>query len=154
MGARRRGRELAFQILYQTDLGGLTQSEAVERFEDLHKAKASARDFALELSQGAGELLPELDALIGSQSKNWTFSRLASVDRALLRLGAFEILHREDVPFEVTLNECIELAKVYGTEESPAFINGILDQIRKQQGGAKKPGKKAASPRKKAKAAA
>ena len=80
-------------------------------------------------------------------SKNWDFKRLSSVDRGLLRLGVFELLHCPEIPPEVTLNECIELAKSYGTDESAAFVNGILDQVRREQGGAKNPGKAKPAPK-------
>lgn len=133
MGPRRRGRELAFQILYQMDLGRDSIEYVLRHFEDLKRAKDEARSFAQELSRGAAENLPDTDALITACAKNWDFKRLSSVDRALLRLGAYELLHRPDIPAEVTLNECIEMAKSYGTDDSPGFVNGILDQIRREK---------------------
>jgi N utilization substance protein B len=132
MGTRHRGRELAFQILFQMDLGRESIGYAVQYFLDLKAAHKDAAAFAEELARGTSEHLKEIDALITLQSKNWDFKRLNSVDRALMRLGVYELIHRQDIPAEVTLNECIELAKGYGSEESPAFVNGILDQIRKE----------------------
>jgi N utilization substance protein B len=137
MGTRHRGRELAFQILFQMDLGRDSIGYALQYFLDLKAAHKEAAAFAEELARGASEHLKEIDALITQQSKNWDFKRLNSVDRALMRLGVFELIHRADIPAEVTLNECIELAKGYGSEESPAFVNGILDQIRKEHAPAK-----------------
>jgi N utilization substance protein B len=133
MGTRHRGRELAFQILFQMDLGRESVGYALQYFIDLKTAHQEAAAFAEELARGASENLKDIDALITQQSKNWDFKRLNSVDRALMRLGTYELIHRPDIPAEVTLNECIELAKGYGSEESPAFVNGILDQIRKEQ---------------------
>ena len=142
MGTRHRGRELAFQILFQMDLGREGLGYAIQYFLDLKVAAKDAAVFAEELARGASENLKEIDALITQQSKNWDFKRLNSVDRALMRLGVYELIHRPDIPAEVTLNECIELAKSYGSEESPAFVNGILDQIRK----AHAPGKAGSKP--------
>lgn len=138
MGIRRRGRELAFQVLYQMDLGRTTIDYALEHFIDLKTAQAKAGDFAVSLAKGAALALDEIDAMIRAMSKNWDFKRLSSVDRALLRLGVFELLYRPEIPAEVTLNECIELAKSYGTDESAGFVNGILDQVRREQPDARK----------------
>ncbi len=129
MGTRRRGRELAFQVLYQMDLGNTDIEYALAHFADIKTANADAGRFAVELAEAAAHKLPEIDALIKTLSKNWDFSRLASVDRALLRLGTHELLNCPEIPAEVTLDECIELAKDYGTDDSPAFVNGILDQV-------------------------
>jgi N utilization substance protein B len=113
------------------DLGREELAYAMQHFIGLKTAQKDAAVFAQELAKGAAAHLAEIDAIISRQSKNWDFKRLNSVDRALIRLGAHELMHREDIPAEVSLNECIELAKAYGSEESPAFVNGILDQIRK-----------------------
>jgi N utilization substance protein B len=119
------------------DLGRTTLDYALEHFIDLKTAQAKAGDFAVNLATGAAEALEGTDALIRALSKNWDFGRLSSVDRALLRLGVFELLHRPEIPAEVTLNECIELAKSYGTDESAGFVNGILDQVRREHGAEK-----------------
>jgi N utilization substance protein B len=140
MGTRHRGRELAFQILFQMDLGREGLGYAIQYFLDLKSAHKDAAAFAEALARGASEHLKEIDARITEISKNWDFKRLNSVDRALMRLGCYELIHREDIPAEVTINECIELAKAYGSEESPAFVNGILDQIRKAHAPAKQAG--------------
>ena len=147
MGTRHRGRALGFQILFQMDLGRDSIGYAVQYFIDLKTAQKDAAAFAEELARGASEQLKDIDALITQYSKNWDFKRLNSVDRALLRLGVYELIHRPDIPSEVTLNECIELAKAYGSEESPAFVNGLLDQIRKEHAPDKAAGKAGASKR-------
>lgn len=131
MGKRHRGRELAFQTLYQLDQSGNSLAVILRQFGDLAAAKPEVRLFAEELSKGAAGKLDELDKAISATAKNWKLTRLASVDRALLRLGAYELLYRDDIPPEVTLNECVELAKVYGSDESPGFINGVLDPLRR-----------------------
>ncbi len=131
MGPRRRGRELAFQVLYQMDLGDSAIAYALKHFNELGRAKPEAAAFAKKLAKAAAAKQEESDALISSLAKNWDLKRLSSVDRALLRLGAYEIRHSKDVPAEVAINECIELAKAYGTDDSPGFVNGILDQVKK-----------------------
>jgi len=154
MGIRHRGRELAFQILFQMDLGREGLGYAMQYFLDLKAAAKEAAAFAEELARGASENLAEIDALITQQSKNWDFKRLNSVDRALMRLGVYELIHRPDIPAEVTLNECIELAKSYGSEESPAFVNGILDQIHKEHVPGKAGGRARAKSRRRGKVVA
>ena len=131
MGARRRGRELAFQVLFQMDVGSAGVNYALLNFQDLKHAQKPAADFAAELATGASEKMAEIDEAITKVSKNWNFARLATVDRAILRLGAYELLYRPEIPPEVTMNECIELAKSFGTDDSAAFVNGVLDQLRK-----------------------
>lgn len=92
---------------------------------------AEVRRFAEELVVGIADHLEPIDGAISSLSTNWTVGRMARVDRALLRLAAFELLYCPDTPASVILNEAIEIAKRYGTKESPAFVNGLLDQLAK-----------------------
>jgi N utilization substance protein B len=132
MGQRHRGRELAFQLLFQTDLTGDRINAVVARFQDLKKANAEAAGLAEDLAVGAFQAQAETDALIRAAAKNWKLERLLSVDRALLRLGVFELGQRPDTPTEVVLDECIELAKDYGSDESAAFVNGVLDTLARQ----------------------
>jgi N utilization substance protein B len=132
MGIRHRGRELAFQLLFQTDLTGDRINAVVARFQDLHKANKDAAELAEDLAVGAFQQLDVTDALIRGAAKNWKLDRLLSVDRALLRLGAFELAERPGTPTEVILDECIELAKDYGSDESSAFVNGVLDTLARQ----------------------
>jgi N utilization substance protein B len=132
MGIRHRGRELAFQLLFQTDLTGDRINAVVARFLDLQKANKDAATLAEDLAVGAFGQLDVTDALIRGAAKNWKLDRLLSVDRALLRLGAFELAERPGTPTEVVIDECIELAKDYGSDESPAFVNGVLDTLARQ----------------------
>lgn len=128
MGMRRKARELALQALYaiEIDPAGFRNSE---RFWGEFEAEAHVLAFARELVQGVIANREELDRVITGKSRNWALSRMAKIDLNILRIGAFELLHRSDIPKNVTINEAIEIAKVFGTEDSPAFVNGILDEI-------------------------
>jgi len=143
MGERRRSRELALQALFSLEFEGRTADiciaemrlRAVEPHSDdedlaeLVRGGQSVQDFADELVQGVAQHLEEIDALLGRFSTNWKVSRMALVDRNILRVACFELLHRPDVPPKVTLNEAVEIAKRYGSTDSSAFVNGILDRI-------------------------
>lgn len=150
---RRRGREIALQVLYQVDSQGglLTAEEGLRLYaghfgrptvdeigptptpsapsEELSDRElAEAREFAGRIVTGALAEREALDALLQKASRNWRLDRMARVDRNLLRLAAWELSHAADVPAKVAINEAIEIAKRYGTGESPAFVNGILDR--------------------------
>ena len=136
MGARHRGREIALQILYQVDVTGHPPEAALELFKDNFDVKKDSWGFAEELAKGIFEHAADIDALIENQSEHWKLSRMTVTDRNILRLAVYELQYREDIPSKVTLNEAIELGKKYGTEDSGAFVNGILDKIhRNWQGG-------------------
>lgn len=137
MGKRRSGRELAFRLLFQLDVGGGTPSEVFEMARSASEASADVWHFARELARGAWEARPELDPLIEKYASGWTIDRMANADRNLLRLAAFEILHREDIPPSVSINEAVELAKEYSTQDSPKFVNGILGSLVREHGAAK-----------------
>ncbi|HEX8952711.1 MAG TPA: transcription antitermination factor NusB [Polyangia bacterium] len=146
MGTRRRAREFALQILYQLDVQEqLSDDQALGMFWRNFAATAEAegalagdlgeiQPFAEKLVRGVREHLPELDAQIQGASKNWRLERMARVDRNLLRLALYELKHLDDVPAKVAINEAIEIAKRYGTHESSAFVNGILDRCREELG--------------------
>ncbi|MDQ3366898.1 MAG: transcription antitermination factor NusB [Myxococcota bacterium] len=131
-GIRRSGRAYALQLLYAhdgdpaTDVTGAAVSWA-DTFE--LEVDPQAQLFARELVAAAAARGPEIDELIGTSSKNWRIERMSRVDRNILRLGAAELLGFHDVPVKVVINEAIELAKRFGTAESPAFVNGVLDRI-------------------------
>jgi N utilization substance protein B len=134
MGSRRTGRERALQALYQLDQNDkATPHDAVEAAwaasDDQGPRDPDAHAFATELVSGVRAHLADLDALIEQHSQNWRLDRMQRVDRNVLRLGVFELTRREDIPRKVTINEAIELAKTFGTEDSAAFINGVLDRI-------------------------
>ncbi|MBL8950759.1 MAG: transcription antitermination factor NusB [Myxococcaceae bacterium] len=140
MGARRIARERALQALYQLDLQGEGPSvrDALEAAwgSETEGAEAATgaiapdmKQFALELVEGVRQKLAELDAQIEKHSTNWRIDRMSRIDRNVLRLGAYELAHRPDVPKKVALNEAVELGKKFGTEESSSFINGLLDKL-------------------------
>lgn len=134
MGARRMARERALQALYELDVqGAVAPADALEAAwaasDDEGPRDDDAHAFALELVQGVRGELEALDALIEKHSHHWRVDRMSRIDRNVLRLGAFELLRREDIPRKVTLNEAVELGKKFGNEESSAFINGLLDKI-------------------------
>ncbi len=129
MGTRRRAREIALQVLYQLDTSRGKPKEVLELFWENFKPSSQAREFCQRLVEGVSQNLGEVDRLIEDHSENWTLKRMAVVDRNILRLATFELLHCPDIPFKAILNEAVELAKKYGADDSSAFINGILDKI-------------------------
>ncbi len=129
---RRLARECALQILFQYDFTKKRPDrESLERFWSQKEVEPSIKEFAEEISFGAIDNLEEIDKLISSVAVNWSLERMACVDRNILRLATYEMLYRNDIPPLVTINEAIEIAKKYSTEEAPQFINGILDRILK-----------------------
>jgi N utilization substance protein B len=140
--SRRKAREVALQILYQLDVQDQLSSEQASQLfwryfaagppeEAVHEAN---RAFADQLVRGVHEHLAEIDALLGRASRNWRLERMARVDRNLLRLAIYEMKYCADVPAKVAINEAIEIAKRFGTAESPAFVNGVLDRCLEEVG--------------------
>jgi len=132
MGARRKARELALQMLYQHDLSGNTPDTIISTFEDLQKSKPNTREFATRIFKGTVDHLEKIDEMIAQQADNWRLSRMAVVDRNIIRMSIYEFLHEEDTPKLVIIDEAIEIAKKFGTQKSSQFINGILDGILKR----------------------
>jgi len=124
------GRILAVQALYQLDFRGDSIREAVDEFLHDTAKDDDALAYARELIDGYSTRRDELDACIAQAAEHWDVGRMAPVDRAILRVGAYELLHRPDVPPKVAINEAIRLAKKFSTAESGAFVNGILDRVR------------------------
>jgi transcription antitermination protein NusB len=135
MTRRRDARRTAVTILYQADLTGRTPLEVLQERRSLGEA-ASLSGFAEDLVVGVTEHLDEIDRLIGEHAEGWTVSRLASVDRTLLRLACYEILYREDVPAAVAVDEAVHAAKELSTEDSGRFVNGVLGKIVRERAGA------------------
>jgi transcription antitermination protein NusB len=138
MGARRKGRIIAFQSLYRYDLSGAALEELFD-FSWLESDRPAANppettDFARLLIQGVLENLPEVDATIKKQLENWDFARLNRVDLALLRMSVYCLLHQQDIPPTVTIDEAVDISKTYGTADSYRFVNGVLDGVRKSLG--------------------
>lgn len=120
---RRQARERALSLLYEAETKGLTPATV------LAELPLEPAPFAAELVAGVGEHGSEVDELIRRFSRGWALERMPAVDRALLRIGVYELLHRADVPTGVILSEAVELASRYSTEESGRFVNGVLGQI-------------------------
>ncbi|HTY21052.1 MAG TPA: transcription antitermination factor NusB [Geobacteraceae bacterium] len=129
MGVRREGRELALQLLYALEMNPVESGELMALSRDSSRSAEVVRLFAEELVAGVVANRDEIDRQIGEKSKNWSISRMAKVDLNILRMAFFELIFRNDIPKKVTINEAIEVAKKYGTEDSPAFINGMLDEM-------------------------
>lgn len=151
-GKRHTAREMAVQMLYQYDLGGGTLPQVFHHFdvaaylvpegeegrteaaaEKARRRVHEAFDHARELVEGAAAHRDAIDELIRSQADNWRLERMPAVDRNILRLAVYELLHQPDVPKLVVLDEAIELAKKYGSEQSSRFVNGLLDGLLKQR---------------------
>lgn len=132
MGARRKARELALQMLYQHDMSGNQPDAIVATFEELQKSKPNTRDFATRVFRGTVANLEKIDDMIQAQADNWRLSRMAVVDRNIIRMSVYEFLHEDDTPKLVIIDEAIEIAKKFGTQKSSQFINGILDGILKR----------------------
>jgi N utilization substance protein B len=132
MGARRKARELVLQMLYQHDMSGNDPDMIIDTFDDLQKSKPNTRDFATKIFRGTVDNLSEIDGMIQAQADNWRLSRMAVVDRNIIRMSIYEFLHESSTPKLVVIDEAIEIAKRFGTEKSSQFINGILDGILKR----------------------
>src|SRR5437588_4059492 len=150
-GKRRTAREMAVQMLYQSDLGGsplphifntfdlaeylAREAAAAEKHGDDGKERQrveEAFEYAQELVRGTIDNQPRIDDLIRSQADNWRLERMPAVDRNILRLAVYEMLHERETPKLVVLDEAIELAKKFGSEQSGRFVNGLLDGLLKQ----------------------
>ncbi len=132
---RRRAREYALQILFQIDFKGKEiDKNDLKAFWLQKQEKKDVKQFTEDLVQGTVERLNDIDSVIERVAENWLLSRMATVDRNILRIAAYEILYRKDIPFAVTINEAIEIAKKFSTSEAVPFINGILDRLAKEIG--------------------
>jgi N utilization substance protein B len=129
MGARSTAREAALQMLFALEAAAGDAERVIADYWLETPGDPEDRAYADELVRGVARELDATDARLRSASKNWRIERMTRVDRSVLRLGAFELLHRLDVPRAVILDEAVEIAKRYGTEESGAFVNGVLDRV-------------------------
>ncbi len=125
---RHTARETALQMLFQMDIGGNSYEVAQNTLEEAALSKKFAL-FTKQLVQGVTEKLTNLDILINKHSHNWQVDRLSGVDRAILRLAAYELIYTEETPANAVINEAIELAKFFSADEAPAFVNGVLVSI-------------------------
>jgi N utilization substance protein B len=132
MGLRRIARECALQMLYEFDVGKHSKNEILGTFWQMNDHPDKVGDFANELFEGTVERLDEIDAVIQRHTKNWRLGRMAVVDRNILRLAVFEFLSGNQTPETVVINEALEIARKYSTQESALFVNGILDSIKNE----------------------
>lgn len=129
MRQRRIAREIALQVLYSLEVVEMEAKEAIALYWDHFDAPTDARTFSTFLVEGTWEHQDQIDKLIGGCSENWSIARMSKVDKSILRMAVFELCFCADIPPKVTMNEAIDLGKVYGSENSGSFINGILDAL-------------------------
>ncbi|MBA0050819.1 transcription antitermination factor NusB [Streptomyces sp. AJS327] len=132
MAARSKARKRAFQIIFEADQRGTTPAVVLEEW--IQHALTDPRqppvgEFTVQLIEGYAERATRIDELIGTYSVGWTLDRMPAVDRCILRLGAYELVWGEDTPEAVVIDEAIQLAREFSTDESPAFINGLLGRF-------------------------
>lgn len=137
MGIRRFSREAALQFLYQDDLVPENQGhpeslrERFEQFCTIYQVNKKGKEYAFALIEGVEKNRVEVDALVEEAASNWRLSRISPADRNLLRLAAYEIKYCDKIPPQVAINEAVEISKRFCGDDSPKFINGVLDAIRK-----------------------
>jgi transcription antitermination protein NusB len=129
MGARTTAREAALQMLYALEASAGSAEQVIGDFWRELPGDPEGRSYADDIVRGIAERGEAVDARIRTASKNWRLERMTRVDRNILRMGAWELEHSSAVPRAVIIDEAVELAKRYGTDESGAFVNGVLDRI-------------------------
>jgi len=133
MGTRRNSRELALQALYQGELAGETGLLDFEEFCAHFQVNKKAMPYAKKLLQGVQGKREEINQRISRYAENWRLERMSVIDRNILRLAVFELLYQDDVPTSVAINEAVEIAKRYSTDDSGSFINGVLDAMARDE---------------------
>ena len=133
MGNRSKAREAALKALYQMDVTGDSPSNTLKIFFRHHRVAVGSQAFVSQLVEGTSKHLAKIDPLIRRHATNWTLERMALVDRNILRLGAYELLHETETPPKVVINEAVDLAKRFGAADSGKFVNGVLDSIHKTE---------------------
>ncbi len=128
MRRRSRAREVALQVLFQEEVNPRATFAEIRQFVARRIQPSELQQFAVTLVQGVKRNLDELDAMLAAKATNWSLDRMAATDRNILRLAAFEIVYT-DTPGRVAINEAVELAKRFGSKQSPQFVNGILDKL-------------------------
>lgn len=138
MRRRTKGRECALKVLYQIEMTKDSYNDSLTRFwEREPESEEVVKEFAAQLVKGVNENLKEIDEIISKYATNWQISRMAVIDRNILRMATFEIVYLDDIPPKVSINEAVDIAKKYGDTESSKFVNGVLDKISKEQSEAK-----------------
>lgn len=138
MGSRRLSRECAMHILYAMDVCRAPKKEAEDSFWQTKSYPNDVVSFATELVDGTASNIDEIDGILREIAENWELNRMAGADRAILRLASYELLYTPGTPANAVINEAIELAKSFSTDDSGKFVNGILDKVKKLR---KKPNK-------------
>ena len=131
MGARRKGRELALQMLYQWDVSREPVESVIESSSELQTAGDAAREFASRLVEGTVDRVEEIDKILIETSEHWRLGRMSTVDRNVLRLAVYELLEKAEPP-GVVINEALEVVKRFSSPESAAFVNGVLDAVNQE----------------------
>ncbi len=132
---RRKAREFALQILFQLDIRKEKPTATIlKHFWAEYDADDEVQAFTEEIVKGTLSIWPAINEKIHACAKNWSIDRMAAVDRNVLRMAVYEILYRMDIPTSVTINEAIEIAKKFGTDDSGSFVNGILDSVARMVG--------------------
>lgn len=134
MGIRRSSRELALKFLYQSEFNEGHSEELLSQFIDQVASKDGVGDYMRELVVAVFSHRDEIDSAIQKYSEHWALDRMAVIDRNILRMGVCELVYIDNVPPKVAINEAVEIAKKFGNEDSPDFINGVLDHIFKDRG--------------------
>jgi N utilization substance protein B len=132
MGLRRVARECALQMLYQLDVGKHSKDDILRSYWEMNEHPPKVREFAEQLFEGTIQRLKQIDKVIQQHTKNWRLVRMAAVDRNVLRLAVFEFLSGGKTPETVVINEALEIARKFSTQESAQFVNGILDSIKNE----------------------
>ncbi|MFQ5718103.1 MAG: transcription antitermination factor NusB [Acidobacteriota bacterium] len=130
MGQRRRARELALQLLFEVEITRDPPAQVLTRFWAMREVPQAVQEFTGTLVLGTVAHLESIDRLLASAAKNWRLGRMAIVDRNVLRMAIFELRHRPETPSAVVIDEAIEIARKFGSEDSAPFINGVLDAVR------------------------
>lgn len=132
MGKRRSSRELALKFLYQSELNSGDFSEQMDQFLEISPVQEDVRKFMVDLVETISHSKVEIDELLEKSSENWTLARMTVIDRNILRIATAELMFHKDIPPKVVIDEAVEIAKKFGSEDSPDFINGVLDRIKKE----------------------
>jgi transcription antitermination protein NusB len=127
VAARSKARKRAVDLLYEGDLRSVDPAEVLR--ERLAAADPPVNEYTVDVVEGIGSQRERIDEILSQYSEGWTLERMPPIDRAILRLGVYELLWREDVPSAVVIDEAVELAKTLSTDESPRFVNGVLARV-------------------------
>jgi N utilization substance protein B len=131
MGRRRKAREETLRILYRLEFDNRSLEETIDQYWENKRAHRATREYSTWLVSGVISHLKKIDTIIQQASEHWRISRMALIDRNIIRIAAFELLYEENIAPAIIINEAIEIAKMYSGEEAATFVNGILDAIRK-----------------------